>query len=129
MQRALSAGGRCSDWHSNLPVQDEKPGKRGVTRLHLMQVAENLFSERGLHRATLKEINAAGQRNESALHYQFAPKPRLVDAILSHSAELIDRHRVKTLTATWHTVRVTNSIERSRVWSKSLDQAVAGVLH
>ncbi|MBO6636066.1 helix-turn-helix domain-containing protein [Parvibaculum sp.] len=46
----------------------EKPGKRGDTRARLMEAAERLFGEHGLHAVTLKEINAAaGQRNEPAL--------------------------------------------------------------
>lgn len=79
---------------------DEKPGKRGDTRLRLMRAAESLFGERGLHGVTLKEINAAaGQRNESALHYHFGSKPQLIEAILGHRARQIDRRRVEKLEA------------------------------
>ncbi len=46
----------------------EKVSRRGDTRARLMEAAERLFGERGLHAVTLKETNAAaGQRNESAL--------------------------------------------------------------
>ena len=73
----------------------EKPGRRGDTRRRLMQAAEQLFGERGLHAVTLKEINAAaGQRNESALHYHFGSKQRLVQAIFADRASAIDRVRV-----------------------------------
>lgn len=78
-------------------------GKRGDTRLRLMQAAERLFGERGLHAVTLKEINAAaGQRNESALHYHFGSKQRLVQAILDHRVAAVDAvraARVEALTA------------------------------
>ncbi len=84
----------------NDPETAQKPGRRNDTRLRLMQAAESLFGERGLHGVTLKEINAAaGQRNESALHYHFGSKPQLVDAILSHRARQIDRRRVEKLDA------------------------------
>ncbi len=75
-------------------------GKRGDTRLRLMQAAERLFGERGLHAVTLKEINAAaGQRNESALHYHFGSKQRLVDAILNMRVAAIDRVRAARIDA------------------------------
>tara|TARA_R110002110_G_scaffold165930_6_gene366287 strand:+ start:1871 stop:2554 length:684 start_codon:yes stop_codon:yes gene_type:complete len=72
--------------------------KRGDTRARLMAAAEQLFGERGLHSVTLKEINAAaGQRNESALHYHFGSKARLIDAILSHRVAAIDKHRAERI--------------------------------
>jgi len=75
-------------------------GKRGDTRLRLMQAAERLFGERGLHAVTLKEINAAaGQRNESALHYHFGSKQRLVQAILEHRVAAVDRVRMDRVEA------------------------------
>lgn len=75
-------------------------GKRGDTRLRLMQAAERLFGERGLHAVTLKEINqAAGQRNESALHYHFGSKQRLVQAILDHRVAAIDAVRAARVEA------------------------------
>lgn len=78
----------------------EKPGKRGDTRRRLMLAAERLFGERGLHAVTLKEINAAaGQRNESALHYHFGSKTRLVQAIFVDRAAAIDRVRAERIDA------------------------------
>lgn len=78
----------------------EKLGRRGDTRRRLMQAAEQLFGERGLHAVTLKDINAAaGQRNESALHYHFGSKQRLVQAIFTDRATAIDRVRVKRVEA------------------------------
>ena len=78
----------------------EKPGRRGDTRRRLMLAAEQLFGERGLHAVTLKEINAAaGQRNESALHYHFGSKQRLVQAIFADRASAIDRVRVTRVEA------------------------------
>lgn len=72
--------------------------KRGDTRARLMTAAEQLFGERGLHSVTLKEINAAaGQRNESALHYHFGSKARLIDAILGQRVAAIDKHRAERI--------------------------------
>ena len=85
---------------SELETSEKMTGKRGDTRLRLMQAAERLFGERGLHAVTLKEINAAaGQRNESALHYHFGSKTGLVDAILNARVGAVDRVRVARVEA------------------------------
>ena len=73
---------------------------RGDTRLRLITAAEQLFGERGIHGVTLKDINvAAGQRNESALHYHFGCKPALVEAILVLRTRDIDAGRVERVEA------------------------------
>ncbi|HEX7777168.1 MAG TPA: TetR family transcriptional regulator [Parvibaculum sp.] len=74
--------------------------KRGDTRTRLILAAEKLFGERGIHSVTLKEINvAAGQRNESALHYHFGSKAALVNAIMQHRVKVIDAHRIAAIEA------------------------------
>ncbi|MDO9125715.1 MAG: helix-turn-helix domain-containing protein, partial [Parvibaculum sp.] len=78
----------------------DKVSRRGDTRARLMEAAERLFGERGLHAVTLKEINvAAGQRNESALHYHFGSKQRLVQAILDARVGAIDKRRAARIDA------------------------------
>jgi AcrR family transcriptional regulator len=73
---------------------------RGDTRLRLIVAAEKLFGERGIHSVTLKDINAAaGQRNESALHYHFGSKAALVEAILQYRARDIDLIRLERVEA------------------------------
>lgn len=73
---------------------------RGDTRLRLITAAEKLFGERGIHGVTLKDINAAaGQRNESALHYHFGSKPALVEAILVLRTRDIDLKRMEMVDA------------------------------
>jgi AcrR family transcriptional regulator len=76
------------------------PRPRGDTRLKLITAAEKLFGEKGIHGVTLKEINAAaGQRNESALHYHFGSKSALVEAILLQRATYIDEVRQERVEA------------------------------
>lgn len=78
--------------------QKEPTTRRGETRTRLILAAEKLFGERGIHGVTLKEINeAAGQRNESALHYHFGSKTALLEAILVYRAKAIDERRVAYL--------------------------------
>ncbi|WP_306316299.1 MULTISPECIES: TetR/AcrR family transcriptional regulator [unclassified Streptomyces] len=52
------------------------------TRRRLIDVAERLFAEQGIHATSLREIAAAAdQRNTSAVAYHFGTKRGLVDAI------------------------------------------------
>lgn len=82
-------------------ITETKPRKaRGDTRLRLITAAEKLFGEKGIHGVTLKDINAAaGQRNESALHYHFGAKPALVEAILILRTRDIDLSRMERVEA------------------------------
>jgi AcrR family transcriptional regulator len=53
------------------------------TRARLVRAGERLFAAQGIDRVQLREINeAAGQRNESALHYHFGSRQGLLDAVL-----------------------------------------------
>ena len=62
------------------------PRDASDTRARLIEAAERLFARRGVHEATTREIlEAAGQRNVSALTYHFGSRERLLWAIL-------DRH-------------------------------------
>ncbi|MEY9845529.1 TetR/AcrR family transcriptional regulator [Streptacidiphilus sp. MAP5-3] len=55
------------------------------TRVRLIEVAEQLFAERGIHAVSLREIaSAAGQRNTSAVAYHFGTKQALVEAVYQH---------------------------------------------
>ena len=79
-------------------TKDVTAPRRGDTRTRLILAAERLFGDRGIHGVTLKEINAAaGQRNESALHYHFGSKNALIDAILRHRVTDLDRRRQELL--------------------------------
>lgn len=79
-------------------MQQKDTTRRGDTRERLILAAEKLFGEHGIHGVTLKQINeAAGQRNESALHYHFGSKASLLEAIFEHRVRVIDERRVAYL--------------------------------
>jgi AcrR family transcriptional regulator len=85
---------------TGVPKASAKARPRNDTRLRLIIAAEKLFGEKGIHGVTLKEINAAaGQRNESALHYHFGSKAALVEAILLFRATHIDAVRHERMEA------------------------------
>ncbi|CAB4836789.1 MAG: TetR family transcriptional regulator [Actinobacteria bacterium] len=61
-----------------------------ATRARLLREAERLFARRGLYQVTVREIlEAAGQRNVSALTYHFGSREGVLDAIL-------ERHNAST---------------------------------
>jgi AcrR family transcriptional regulator len=68
------------------------------TRELLMETAEGLFAERGIHGVSLREIGlAAGQRNNGATQYHFGDKDALVVAIFERRAAEVNERRVELL--------------------------------
>ena len=64
------------------------------TRNRLLREAERLFATRGIYRTTTREIlDAAEQRNVSALSYHFGSRAGLVDAVCERHEIPIAQHR------------------------------------
>ena len=65
-----------------------KPAPRSVrsdgaeTRVHILQVAGQLFAEKGFERTTSKEICSAAGTNLAAVNYHFGSRDGLYDAVL-----------------------------------------------
>lgn len=66
------------------------PTDATATRAKLMAAGERLFAEQGIHGAQLRDIvRAAGQANDSAVHYHFGSRLGLLAAICDrHVAEM-----------------------------------------
>jgi AcrR family transcriptional regulator len=70
------------------------------TRERLLDAAERLFAEKGLHGTSAREIVAtAGQRNESAIQYHFGGRKGLVEALVARRMETIEAARLERLAA------------------------------
>ncbi len=70
----------------------------GDTATRLVETAERLFAERGVHGVSLREIGAeAGQRNTGAVRYHFGTKEQLIDAVFKHRMVAINAHRLALL--------------------------------
>lgn len=53
------------------------------TKRGLIEAAERLFALQGIAATTIRQINAAaGQKNQSAIHYHFGSKDAILDAIM-----------------------------------------------
>ncbi len=70
----------------------------GETQTRLIETAERLFAERGVHGVSLREIGAeAGQRNTGAVRYHFGSKEQLVNAVFEYRMVPINARREATL--------------------------------
>jgi AcrR family transcriptional regulator len=68
------------------------------TRVLLVESAERLVAERGVHGVSLREIGAdAGQRNTGAVRYHFGTKQQLVNAVFEHRMVAINERRLAML--------------------------------
>jgi AcrR family transcriptional regulator len=73
--------------------------QRGEARI--IDAAETLFAERGLDGVTTREIlDAAGQKNQSALQYHFGSREGLILALLADRFARIDKRRMELFSAT-----------------------------
>jgi len=74
------------------------PRDATATKARLAREAERLFATRGVYQVTVREIvNAAGQRNVSALTYHFGSREGLLEAILIQHGDPTDVARGELL--------------------------------
>lgn len=70
------------------------------TRARLLDVAEMLFSERGFHGVSLREIVTAANVNVAAAHYHFGSKDALFEQVFARCAEPVCRLTTQMLDMT-----------------------------
>lgn len=74
--------------------------QRQDTKKALILVAERLFAEKGIGGVSVKEITqAAGARNESALHYHFGGLEHLIKEVFAKRYRDIEEARIARLAA------------------------------
>jgi TetR/AcrR family transcriptional regulator, regulator of cefoperazone and chloramphenicol sensitivity len=73
------------------------PRDAGATRERLIDSGQQLFARSGVYATPLKKVvDAAGQRNPSALHYHFGGRSGLLLAIIDrHNSGIEERRRVQ----------------------------------
>jgi len=70
------------------------PRDATATKTVLLREAERLFARRGLYQVTVREIlEAAGQRNVSAINYHFGSRDGVLNAILTRHGDPTDAAR------------------------------------
>ena len=74
------------------------PRDATATKAVLLREAERLFARRGLYQVTVREIlQAAGQRNVSAINYHFGSRDGVLEAILVRHGDPTDAARGELL--------------------------------
>lgn len=68
-----------------------EPNSAEQTRRRIVLAALRLFAQRGFDAVPVRDIlEAAGQRNQSAVHYHFGSKQNLLDAVLAEIHDQFD---------------------------------------
>jgi AcrR family transcriptional regulator len=86
----------------------EKPARRGrparrpaavpvETRSHILDHAEALFALHGLHGVTVREVARAAAVDPALVHYYFATKQRLFDAVFERRATVLNEERLRSM--------------------------------
>lgn len=79
---------------------DVRPAAGAGTRELLIETAERLFAERGIHGVSMREIGlSAGQRNNGVTQYHFGDKVGLVVAVFERRAAEVNARRLVLLEA------------------------------
>ncbi|WP_417484720.1 TetR/AcrR family transcriptional regulator [Maricaulis salignorans] len=73
--------------------------RRAKTTGNILDSAEHLFSQRGLHGVTLKDIAKDANVHHTLLHYYFDDKKDLFDAVFARRAPVSSGRRMKALDA------------------------------
>lgn len=81
------------------PVVRKRPGPPAdATRTAVLNAAERLFAERGINGVSLREIaEAAGQRNNAAVHYHFGGREELLRTLFERRFIHLDQRRAAML--------------------------------
>jgi AcrR family transcriptional regulator len=79
------------------PKRRTKAEQREQTLKQILDGAEYLFSRRGLYGVTLKDVAQRVGVHTSLLHYYFADKKDLFDAVFSRRAEVTTERRMRML--------------------------------
>ena len=68
------------------------------TKRELVLAAEKLFATQGIAATTIRQINAAaGQKNQSAIHYHFGSRDAVLDAIVALRVSPINDARARLI--------------------------------
>lgn len=80
-------------------MSSRRPGARTEeTRNQIKSAAQLLFARYGIDAVTVQQIvDAAGQRNNAALHYHFGSKEELIRQMVVDGAAVLDRRRREML--------------------------------
>ncbi len=73
--------------------------RRADTTKQILDCAERLFAERGLHGVSVKDIAKAAEVHHTLVHYYFDDKTSLIDAVFARRAPVSSERRMRALDA------------------------------
>lgn len=79
------------------PPRRSKAQQRAETLEHILDAAEREFSQRGLYGVTLKDVARKANVHTSLLHYYFADKRAMFDAVFARRAAAVVARRIAAL--------------------------------
>lgn len=68
-----------------------------ATREHILDHAEALFANHGLHGVTVREVARAATVDPALVHYYFENKQGLFDAVFARRAEVLNMERMRSM--------------------------------
>jgi AcrR family transcriptional regulator len=78
-------------------AKPKEPGQPPDTRERVLDVAEQLFSERGLDAVSVRDITSAAGANLGAINYHFGSKDELIRAVLERRISPVTQERFRRL--------------------------------
>ena len=82
-----------------------------ITRTKILDAAEQVFAEKGIHGASLREIMIGAEVNIAAVNYYFGDKSDLLRAVVQRRSSVINGARMTLLEAAYTPDRKTISID------------------
>ncbi len=81
------------------PARRTRAERRADTTKQILDSAERLFAERGLHGVSIKDIAKDAEVHHTLVHYYFDDKNTLVDAVFARRAPVSSERRMRALDA------------------------------
>jgi AcrR family transcriptional regulator len=78
-------------------VSNERMYDSHKTRIQILDVAEELFSEQGLGRVSIRDITRKAKVNLAAINYHFGSKQELIDAVFERRIIPVNEARLAAL--------------------------------
>lgn len=81
------------------PGRPQKTGRAEDAREHILDAAENLFAHHGLDAVSVRDVARKAHVDTALVHYYFATKRGLFDAVFARRAEILNKERIATINA------------------------------
>jgi len=81
------------------PAPNTSSATENGTRLRLLEIAEEVFSEKGFERTSLRDLTRRAGANLASVSYHFGSKTGLLEALVGHKVQKVNAIRLEELQA------------------------------